>query len=222
MRILVADDDPEIRSLLKRALAYEGYSVDLAEDGSQALALALAAPPDLVILDLVMPGLDGMEVARRLRAGGDVPILMLTARSGTGDKVAGLDAGADDYLAKPFVLDELLARVRAHLRRRSADRPPALRFADLELDPSKHMVRRGNRPIDLTAREFELLEVFLRQPRQVVTRQFLYEHVWGYDFGGESNIIDVYMRRLRSKLEAEGEPSLLHTIRGVGFVLDNR
>ena len=222
MRILVADDDPEIRSLLKRALAYEGYSVDLAEDGAQALALALASPPDLVILDVVMPGLDGMEVARRLRAGGDVPVLMLTARSGTGDKVAGLDAGADDYLAKPFVLDELLARVRAHLRRRSADHPPVLRFSDLELDPSAHTVHRGGRPVDLTAREFELLEIFLRQPRQVVTRQLLYERVWGYDFGGESNIIDVYMRRLRSKLEAAGEPPLLHTIRGVGFVLDSR
>lgn len=221
MRILVVDDDVEVRDLLRRALSYEGYTVEVAENGKEALQKALISPPDLVILDIMMPGLDGLEVARRLRAGSDVPILFLTAKGATADKVAGLDAGADDYLVKPFALDELLARVRAHLRRQKPAQTP-LRFADLELDPVTRQVRRADRPIDLTAKEFDLLELFLRHPRQVLTRDIIYERVWGYDFGGESKIIEVYIRRLRTKLEAEGEPPLLHTVRGVGYVLDSR
>ena len=222
MRILVADDDPQIRDFLKRGLSFEGYAVDLAEDGQQALDLALTNPPDLVILDVMMPGLDGLEVARRLRAGGEVPILLLTARGATTDKVAGLDAGADDYLVKPFALDELLARVRAHLRRQTAGSPTALRFADLEMNLSTHQVRRASQLIDLTAKEFEFLEFFLRHPRQVLTRDMIYDRVWGYDFGGESKIIEVYVRRLRAKLESVSPVPLLHTIRGVGYVLDQR
>jgi two-component system response regulator MprA len=216
------DDDTEIRALLRRALAYEGYAVDLAEDGQQALEKALANPPDLVILDVMMPGLDGLEVARRLRAGGDLPILLLTARGATADKVAGLDAGADDYLVKPFALDELLARVRAHLRRQAPAEARSLRFADLEADPATRRVTRSGRPVELTAREFDLLALFLRNPRRVLTREIIYDRVWGYDFGGESKIIEVYVRRLRAKLETGGSPSLLHTVRGVGYLLDVR
>jgi two-component system, OmpR family, response regulator MprA len=222
MRILVADDDPQIRDFLKRGLAYEGYTVDMAEDGQQTLDLALANPPDLAILDVMMPGLDGLEVARRLRAGSEVPILLLTARGATTDKVAGLDAGADDYLVKPFALDELLARVRAHLRRQTAGLPAVLRFADLEMNLSTHQVRRTNQPVELTAKEFELLAFFMNHPRQVLTREMIYDRVWGYDFGGESKIIEVYIRRLRAKLESIGRVPLLHTIRGVGYVLDQR
>jgi two-component system response regulator MprA len=222
MRILVADDDPQIRDFLKRGLAFEGYTVDLAENGQQALDLALASSPDLVILDVLMPGLDGLEVARRLRAGGEVPILLLTARGATTDKVAGLDAGADDYLVKPFALDELLARVRAHLRRQTAGSPAALHFADLEMNVSTHQVRRGSQSVELTAKEFELLAFFMNHPRQVLTREMIYDRVWGYDFGGESKIIEVYIRRLRAKLEAASPVPLLHTVRGVGYVLDQR
>jgi len=222
MRILVVDDDPEIRSFLKRGLAYEGYTVDLAADGEEALQKALQAPPDLVVLDIMMPGLDGLEVARRLRAGGDVAIILLTARGATSDKVAGLDAGADDYLVKPFALDELLARIRAHLRRQKPSQATILRFADLELDPGTRQVRRAGRALELTAKEFDLLELFLRHPRQVLTRDVIYDRVWGYDFGGESKIIEVYIRRLRAKLEAGGAAPLLHTVRGVGYVLDTR
>ncbi len=220
MRILIVDDDPEIRHILKRGLAYEGYTVDLAEDGTTALARALQVSPDLVILDLMLPDMDGMEVCRRLRAGDPEgrPILMLTARDGVPDKVAGLDAGADDYLVKPFVMDELLARVRALLRRQQARAGP-LHYADLVLDEGTRQVRRGHRPIELTAREFDLLAFFLRHPRQVLTRDAIYEAVWGYDFEGESKVLEVYIRRLRDKLEAGGEPSLIQTVRGVGYAL---
>ncbi|MBU0492134.1 MAG: response regulator transcription factor [Chloroflexi bacterium] len=220
MRILVVDDDPEIRRILKRGLAYEGYTVDLAEDGTTALAQALQASPDLVILDLMLPDMDGMEVCRRLRAGGPegVPILMLTARDGVPDRVAGLDAGADDYLVKPFVMDELLARVRALLRRQQAQAGP-LHYADLTLDEGTRLVRRGDRPIELTAREFDLLAFFLRHPRQVLTRDAIYEAVWGYDFEGESKVLEVYIRRLRTKIETGDEPPLIQTVRGVGYVI---
>jgi two-component system response regulator MprA len=203
-------------------LIYEGYAVDAAYDGEGGLAQARREPPDVVILDLMMPGLDGLEVCRRLRAGdlGDVPILMLTAKDAVPDRVAGLDAGADDYLVKPFAFDELLARIRALLRRRqpTAD-GRTLRFADIVANLDTREVRRGDRSVGLTAKEFNLLELFLRHPRQVLSRDTIYDHVWGYDFGGESNIIEVYVRYLRSKLEAEGEPRLLQTVRGVGYVL---
>jgi two-component system response regulator MprA len=222
MRILVVDDDPEIRSLLKRGLAYEGYTVDLAEDGQQALEKALQTTPDLVILDVMMPGLDGLEVAKRLRAGGDVPILLLTARGATSDKVAGLDAGADDYLVKPFALEELLARVRAQLRRQEPVVTSTLRFADLEVNTATRQVTRGGRLLELTAKEFDLLLLFMRHPRQVLTRDIIYDKVWGYDFGGESTSLDVYIHRLRAKMEASGAIPLLHTMRGVGYVLDLR
>ena len=222
MRILVVDDDPEIRSLLKRGLAYEGYTVDLAEDGQQALERALQTTPDLVILDVMMPGLDGLEIAKRLRAGGDVPILLLTARGATVDKVAGLDAGADDYLVKPFALEELLARVRAQLRRQEPLVTSTLRFADLEVNTATRQVARGGRLLELTAKEFDLLLLFMRHPRQVLTRDIIYDKVWGYDFGGESTSLDVYIHRLRTKMEASGATPLLHTMRGVGYVLDVR
>ncbi len=219
MRILVVDDDPEISSFIKRGLAYEGYTIDTAADGTEALAKARDHEPDLVILDVMMPGLDGIEVSKRLRAGGDVPILMLTARGTVADRVAGLDSGADDYVVKPFAFDELLARVRALLRRREPKQLEVLRFSDLSLDTGTREVKRGNDAIELTAQEFSLLELFLRNPRQVLKRSLIYERVWGFDFGGESNVIEVYVRYLRSKLEVNGHSRLIHTVRGVGYVL---
>ena len=219
MRILVVDDDPEIVSFLKRGLTYEGYTVDTAADGAQALAKAREAEPDLVILDVMMPGIDGLEVSKRLRQASKLPILMLTAKGTVADRVNGLDSGADDYLVKPFSFDELLARVRALLRRSQPAEGEVLRFMDLSLDSSSREVKRGNDAIQLTAQEFDLLELFLRHPRQVLRRDMIYEKVWGYDFGGESNVIEVYMRYLRSKLEASGQPRLIHTVRGVGYVL---
>ncbi len=221
-RILVIDDETKIVDLLRRGLSHEGYRVDVAYEGESGLLAARRDPPDLVILDVMLPGLDGVEVCRRLRAQGwsDLPILMLTARDAVPDRVAGLDAGADDYLVKPFAFDELLARVRALLRRHQpAGEVQALRFADVVANLVTREVRRGERAINLTAKEFDLLELFLRHPRQVLTRDSIYEQVWGYDFGGESNIIEVYIRYLRSKLEAEGEPRLLQTVRGVGYAL---
>jgi two-component system response regulator MprA len=184
-----------------------------------ALTQALQTPPDLVVLDVMMPGLDGLEVCRRLRAGGDVPVLMLTARDEVIDRVQGLDAGADDYLAKPFALDELLARLRALLRRREAAAPAVLRFADLTLDTASRQAQRGGRLIELTTKEFELLGLFMRHPRRVLTRASIMEQIWGYDFDGESNVIEVYVGHLRQKLEAEGEPRLIDTIRHAGYVL---
>jgi two-component system response regulator MprA len=219
MRILVVDDDPEIVSFLKRGLTYEGYTVDTAGDGTEALAKARNAEPNLVILDVMMPGMDGMEVSKRLRQASSIPILMLTAKGTVADRVKGLNSGADDYLVKPFSFDELLARVRALLRRSQPTEGEVLRFMDLSLDPSTREVKRGDDVIQLTAQEFDLLELFLRHPRQVLRRDMIYEKVWGYDFGGESNVIEVYMRYLRSKLEASGQPRLIHTVRGVGYVL---
>jgi len=219
-RILIIEDEAYIADFLRRGLLYEGYAVEVAYDGETGLAAARDRPPDLVILDLMLPGIDGMEVCRRLRAASDVPILMLTAKDAVPDRVAGLDAGADDYLVKPFDFEELLARLRAILRRRRpTPTQEVLRFADLTLNPATREVKRGDRAIELTAKEFDVLELFMRHPRQVLTRDILYERIWGYDFSGESNIIEVYIRYLRTKLEAGGEPRLLHTVRGVGYVL---
>jgi two-component system response regulator MprA len=200
-------------------LAYEGYQVDTALDGESGLVLARDHHPDLVVLDWMLPGMDGLEVCQRLRAGGGIPVLMLTAKDTLQDRIMGLDAGADDYLVKPFELDELLARVRALLRRTQPERAPILTFADLTLDTSTRQAIRKGRTISLTAKEYDLLELFLRHPRQVLTREMIFDRVWGYDFGGESNVLDVYIRYLRQKLEAEGEARLIHTARGVGYVL---
>ncbi|HLJ03634.1 MAG TPA: response regulator transcription factor [Solirubrobacteraceae bacterium] len=221
-RVLVVDDEPAVRRALERALALEHHEVVLAADGEQALDVVAGSPPDAIILDVMMPRLDGVEVVKRMRAAGDrTPILMLTARDAIDDRVDGLDAGADDYLVKPFALRELRARLRALLRR-AGDGPgeaDVLRFADLILDPVAHEVRRGERLIDLSKTEFLLLELFLRHPRQVLTRSMIFEHVWGYDFGATSNALGVYMGYLRRKTEAGGEPRLLHTVRGIGYVL---
>jgi two-component system response regulator MprA len=218
MRILIADDEPAVRSSLERALELEGYQVELAVDGPDAIDHAHRREPDALILDVSMPGVDGLEVCRRLRSDGlRLPILMLTAREEVTDRVAGLDAGADDYLTKPFALDELLARLRALLRRLSDD--GELRFADVVLDPKTHSMRRGDSEIDLTKTEYLLMELFLRNPRQVLPRSLIFERVWGYDFGYATNSLDVYIGYLRRKLEANGGSRLLHTKRGVGYML---
>jgi DNA-binding response OmpR family regulator len=218
-RILVVDDDPEIVSVIRRGLTYEGYTVETAADGVEALEKVADTQPDAVVLDVMMPGLDGTEVARRLRHSGNIPVLMLTARGTVADKVVGLDSGADDYLVKPFDFDELLARIRALLRRgQTMDREP-LRFADLVLDPVSMEVSRDGQRVELTALEFKLLEFFMRHPRQVLNRDQIYETVWGFDFGGESNVIEVYIRYLRSKLEFNGKQRLIHTVRGAGYAL---
>ncbi len=222
MRVLVADDEPAVRTSLERALALKGYDVTLAVNGREALDLVNESPVAALVLDVMMPRLDGLEVCRRLRSGGDrTPILLLTARDAVDDRVAGLDAGADDYLVKPFALDELLARLRAITRRgeesESAESP--LRMADLVLDPVGHRVHRGERLIELTQTEYQLLLLFLRHPRQVLARSTIFERVWGYDFGSGSNSLGVYVGYLRRKLEAAGEARLLHTVRGVGYVL---
>jgi two-component system, OmpR family, response regulator MprA len=219
MKILVVDDEPAVRTSLERALSLEGYEVVLAADGAEALDRLAAAPPDAVVLDVSMPHVDGLEVCRRMRQAGDrTPVLMLTARDAIDDRVDGLDAGADDYLVKPFALRELRARLRALLRRadRSAD---VLRYADLTLDPGAHEVYRGERRIDLSRTEFNLLELFMRHPRQVLTRTQIFETVWGYDMGATSNALGVYMGYLRRKTEQAGEPRMLHTVRGIGYVL---
>lgn len=218
-RILIIDDDEAILTFLRRGLAYDGYQVDTATDGQSGLLLAWDNPPDLVVLDWMMPGLDGLEVCRRLRQRSKAPILMLTARETVSDRVQGLDAGADDYLVKPFNLDELLARIRALLRRTRPNRPEVYYFESLTLDTGSRQATRSERVIPLTGKEYELLEFFMRHPRQVLTREMIYEEVWGYDFGGDSNIIEVYIRYLRQKLELEGEDRLIHTIRGMGYVL---
>lgn len=218
--ILVIEDETRIADLLRRGLIYEGYSVEVAPDGEAGLAAARDRPPALVLLDLMLPGIDGLTVCQRLRAASSVPILILTAKEAVPDRVAGLNAGADDYLVKPFSFDELLARIRALLRRRQPNAPQEeLIFNDLRLNPATHEVFRGERRIELTAREFELLSVLMQHPRQVLTRDVLYDRIWGYDFGGESNIIEVYVRYLRSKLEEGGEPRLIQTVRGVGYAL---
>jgi two-component system response regulator MprA len=220
-RVLVVDDEPAVRRALERALKLEDYEVELAADGQEALDSLAAAPADAVVLDIAMPRIDGLEVARRMRKAGDrTPILMLTARDAIDDRVTGLDVGADDYLVKPFALKELQARLRALLRRTDEGTDgEALRFEDLVLDQVAHEVRRGERPIELTKTEFLLLELFLGHPRQVLTRSQIFEHVWGYDFGPTSNALGVYIGYLRRKTEAGGEPRLVHTVRGVGYIL---
>lgn len=226
MRILVVDDDRAVRDSLRRSLAFNGYQVDLASDGVAALEAVQSNRPDAMVLDVMMPRLDGLEVCRRMRAAGDeLPILVLTARDAVSDRVAGLDAGADDYLPKPFALEELLARLRALLRRRTAEenaaagRSQVLEFADLSLDPDTREVHRGKRSISLTRTEFALLELLLQNPRRVLTRGQILEQVWGYDFPTTGNALEVYVGYLRRKTEAEGEPRLIHTVRGVGYVL---
>jgi two-component system response regulator MprA len=225
MRVLVVDDDPAVRDSLARTLRFEGHEVETAADGRAALSVVSVREPDAVILDVSMPVMDGLQTCQQLRAEGMlVPVLMLTARDSVGDRVAGLDAGADDYLVKPFALQELLARLRALARRSMISAPaPAgtdeLRFSDVRMDVRTREVWRGERPLRLTRTEFGILEAFLRHPRQVLTRANLFEQVWGYDFGETSNSIHVYLGYLRRKLEAEGESRLLHTVRAVGFVL---
>ncbi|MHA6780186.1 response regulator transcription factor [Pseudonocardia saturnea] len=228
MRILVVDDDRAVRDSLRRSLAFNGYQVDLAEDGLAALEAVDAQRPDAMVLDVMMPRLDGLEVCRRLRSAGDaLPILVLTARDAVSDRVSGLDAGADDYLPKPFALEELLARLRALLRRRTADEIAAaaagqsavLAFGDLSLDPDTRDVRRGERAISLTRTEFSLLELLLAHPRRVLSRGQILEQVWGYDFPTTGNALEVYIGYLRRKTEADGESRLIHTVRGVGYVL---
>jgi two-component system response regulator MprA len=221
MHVLVVDDEAPVREALRRALTLEGYAVELAADGAEALhRLSNGAATDAVVLDVLMPGIDGLEVCRRIRSTGNhVPVLMLTARDEVSDRVAGLDAGADDYLVKPFALEELLARLRALLRRSGDGNGAMLRFADLELDPATREVQRGGEAIELTRTEFALLELFLRNPRQVLTRSVIFERVWGYDFGHSSNSLDVYIGYLRRKTEAGGKPRLVQTVRGVGYAL---
>ena len=227
-RILIVDDEPAVREALQRSLAFEGYDTEVAVDGADALEKAIAYRPDLVVLDIQMPRMDGLTTARRIRGAGDTtPILMLTARDTVGDRVTGLDAGADDYLVKPFELDELFARVRALLRRSSyaaagagpAEDDEALTFADLRMDLATREVMRGGRPVELTRTEFTLLEMFMAHPRQVLTREQILKAVWGFDFEPSSNSLDVYVMYLRRKTEAGGEPRLVHTVRGVGYVL---
>ena len=218
-RILVIEDEHDIADFLRRGLVYKGYQVDVAGDGEEALDIARQQPPDLVILDLMLPDLDGIEVCRRLRGGGDVPIIMVTARDAVTDKIQGLDAGADDYITKPFVFDELLARVRAALRRRTPTGQEVLRVGDLVIKPSSREVFRGDRQVELTTREYELLEFLARHAGQVVTREIIFERVWGYNFEVESDAIKVYIRYLRRKLNAEGERDLIHTVRGIGYML---
>jgi two-component system response regulator MprA len=218
--VLVVDDDPRITELVRRILAFEGYSVAVSATGDQALARTLERPPDLILLDVMLPGLDGLEVTRRLRQAGDnVPILMLTARDAVPDRVAGLEVGADDYLVKPFAPEELVARVKALLRRGQTERAEVLRYADLELDTGTRLAHRGTREIELSPTEYELLALFLRRPRQVLTREVIMDRVWGLDFEGSTNVMEVYIGYLRAKLEADGEPRLIHTVRGVGYVM---
>jgi two-component system, OmpR family, response regulator MprA len=219
-RILIIEDESEIANYLRRGLVLEGYQVTVAHDGIAGLAAAREEQPDLVVLDLMLPGIDGMEVARRLRAASDVPIVMLTARDAVADRVTGLEMGADDYLVKPFAFEELTARIRVQLRRRQSSRQAEiLRYANLTLDTAAHELRVADKRVELTAKEYELLELFMRNPQQVLTREVIYDRVWGYDFGGESNIIEVYVRYLRQKIEAGGHNRLIQTVRGVGYIL---
>jgi two-component system, OmpR family, response regulator MprA len=223
MRILVVDDEPAVRDALERALRLDGYDVDLAEDGTEGLAKFGRLAPDAIVLDLLMPSMGGIQMCRELREAGDrTPILILTARDAISDRVAGLDAGADDYLVKPFALEELQARLRALLRRSAGDEDGVLAHGDLVMDTSTYEVRQGTRRVELTRTEFELLRLFLEHPRQVLTRSVILERVWGYDFGRSSNSLEVYVGYLRRKLEAAGEPRVLQTVRGVGYALRER
>jgi DNA-binding response OmpR family regulator len=219
-KILVVEDEAKLAQFIELELKYEGYEVKVATDGLSGLTTAREANPDLIVLDWMLPGISGLEICRRLRdTGNKVPVILLTAKDDVCDRVAGLDAGADDYMVKPFSVEELLARVRAHLRRNQEDDPHQLQFADLKLNRSTREIYRGDRAIELTAKEFDLLEYLLSHPRQVLTRDQILERVWGYDFMGDSNIIEVYIRYLRLKLEAEQETRLIQTVRGVGYVL---
>ncbi len=219
-RILVVEDDPSVRDALERALTFEGYDVETARDGGVALSALRAGRKDLIVLDVMMPHVDGIEVCRRIRAGGDdIPILMLTAKTAVGDRVEGLDAGADDYVTKPFALDELLARIRALLRRSSGEVAEVIRYADLTIDPAARVARRGDRDLKLTKTEFDLLVLLARAPGIVIDRDTIYEEIWGIDFLTSSNSLDVYIGYLRRKTESGGEPRLIHTVRGVGYVL---
>lgn len=219
-RILIIEDEPEIANYLRRGLVLEGFQVSVAGDGHGGLAAARETAHDLVILDLMLPGIDGLEVASRLRAASDIPIIILTARDAVADRVRGLEHGADDYLVKPFAFEELLARIRVQLRRRQAGQASdMLRFGRLSLDTAARELRVGERRVELTAKEYDLLELFMRHPNQVLTREVIYDRVWGYDFGGESNIIEVYVRYLRQKLESGGEPRVIQTVRGAGYIL---
>jgi two-component system response regulator MprA len=223
VRVLVVDDEPQFRRALERALKLEGYDVALAANGLEALDYLGSDSADAVVLDVLMPKLDGLEACRRLRAGGDAtPVLMLTARDAVSDRVDGLDAGADDYLVKPFALEELMARLRALLRRGEPNGGEALEYADLRLDPATREVRRGEREIELTKTEFSLLQLFLEHPRQVLSRGQIFEAVWGYDFGPSSNSLEVYVGYLRRKTESGGEPRLIQTVRGIGYALRER
>jgi two-component system, OmpR family, response regulator MprA len=218
-RVLVVDDDPQVLSLLRRILLVEGFEPDICEDGESALVKAQLEPPDLMVLDLMLPGLDGLEVCRRMRQMSQAPILMLTARDAVADRVAGLEVGADDYLVKPFAFEELVARVKALLRRARPQTSEELSFGDLVLNTATRQVERAGQRINLTTREHDLLALFLEHPRRVLTRELIYRRVWGFDYLGESNTIDVYMASLRRKLARPGLPNLLHTIRGVGYAL---
>ncbi len=219
IKILVIEDDPAILRLLQRGLSMEGYQVETATDGETGLKLFQEKQPDLIVLDLMLPGMDGLEVCQRIRQKSKLPILILTAKDAVQDRVEGLDAGADDYLVKPFNLEELLARIRALLRRTEQERQPVLRFADVTIDTTTREVRRGDRKLELTKKEYQLLELFMRHPRQVLTREVIFDRIWGYDFGGESNVLEVYIRYLRQKMEQNGEPRLIYTVRGVGYVM---
>jgi DNA-binding response OmpR family regulator len=219
-RVLVIDDDPSLVNTLRRGLSYDGFAVDAATSGEEGLASARERQPDLVILDVMMPGLDGLEVLRRLRAADPkLPVLLLTAKDAPADQVRGLDTGADDYVIKPFTWEVLLARVHALLRRQEAERPPMLRFADLSLDTGERRAHRAGRAIDLTTTEYELLRQFLEHPRRVLPRDLLMDRVWGYDFYGGTNVLETYVKQLRQKLESEGDARLIHTVRGAGYIL---
>jgi two-component system response regulator MprA len=219
-RILIVEDDQAIVRILNRALTYEGYNIESALTGETGFDLYKKFHPDLIILDWMLPGMDGIEFCDRIRSTEDnVPIIMLTAKDTTSDRVLGLDAGVDDYMVKPFEIEELTARIRALLRRTKSERTLTLSMADLVLDTSTRLATRGGRTINLTAKEYDLLELFLRHPKQVLTREVIFDRVWGYDFGGESNVLDVYIRYLRQKIEDKGEIRLIHTVRGVGYVM---
>ncbi len=219
-RILIIDDDPAVTSVLKRGLSYEGFAAETASNGFDGLTALRERPADLVILDIMMPGLDGLETLRRIRAADEaLPVVLLTAKDAPSDQVRGLESGADDYVVKPFTFDVLLARVHAVLRRQHAEHPAVLRFADLTLDTGTHVVRRGTREIVLTALEFKLLHIFMLNQQQVLSKEILLDRVWGFDFGGNGNVVEVYVKQLRQKLEAEGELRLIHTIRSIGYVL---